>query len=84
MLTVPTVIADRYPRPGDARRRRCKSLQTHSPVWTDDLPYMPFPEHWPIYSPNDQLANYLANCADIIGVNFWGNTNAENAIYDEA
>lgn len=84
MLAVPTVIVDRHPRPGDAWRRRYKSLHTHSPVWTDDLPYVPFPEHWPIYSPKDQLANFLANYADIMGVIFWGNTNAENASYDEA
>ena len=84
MLAVPTIIVDRHPRPGDAWRRRYRSLHTHSPVWTDDLPYVPFPEHWPIYSPKDQLANFLANYADIMGVIFWGNCNAENASYDEA
>ena len=83
MLAVPTIIVDRHPRPGDAWRRRYKSLHTHSPVWTDDLPYVPFPEHWPLYSPKDQLANFLANYADIMDLIFWGNTEAENASYDE-
>ena len=83
MLAVPTIIVDRHPRPGDAWRRRYKSLHTHSPVWTDDLPYVPFPEHWPLYSPKDQLANFLENYANIMDLIFWGNTEAENASYDE-
>ena len=84
MLDVPTIIVDRHPRPGDAWRRRYKSLHTHSPVWTDDLPYVPFPEHWPTYSPKDQLANWLEQYADIMELIFWGNTEAENASYDES
>ena len=83
MLAVPTIIVDRHPRPGDAWSKRYKSLHTHSPVWTDDLPYVPFPEHWPTYSPKDQLAGWLENYADIMGLIFWGNTEAENASYNE-
>ena len=84
MLRVPTLIIDRHPRPGDQWRSRYKSLHTHSPVWTDDLPYVPFPDHWPIYSPKDKLGDWLEDYADIMELAFWGSAEAERASYDEA
>jgi putative flavoprotein involved in K+ transport len=83
MLSVPTLIIDRHARPGDAWRGRYKSLHTHSPVWTDDLPYVPFPDHWPIFSPKDKLGNWLENYANIMDLLFWGSTEAEHAVYNE-
>jgi putative flavoprotein involved in K+ transport len=84
MLGVPAIIVDRNARPGDAWRKRYKSLHTHSPVWTDDLPYVPFPDHWPVFSPKDKLGNWLENYASIMDLVFWGSTEAERASYDES
>lgn len=84
MLNVPTLIIDRHPRPGQAWRSRYRSLHTHSPVWTDDLPYLPFPGHWPIYSPKDKLGDWLENYARIMELVFWGDSEAQSARYDDA
>ena len=53
-LGVPTIIIDKHERPGDQWRKRYKSLCLHDPVWYDHLPYLPFPDHWPIFSPEGQ------------------------------
>ena len=54
-LGVPTIIVDRNPRPGDAWRKRYKSLCLHDPVWYDHLPYIDVPR---------QLAGFLAEGQD--------------------
>jgi len=58
-LGVPTIIVDRNPRPGDAWRKRYKSLCLHDPVWYDHLPYIDFPPNWPVFSPKDKIADWL-------------------------
>ena len=58
-LGVPTLIIDKHERPGDAWRKRYKSLCLHDPVWYDHLPYLPFPEHWPVFSPKDKIGDWL-------------------------
>ena len=37
-LSVPTIVIDKHPRPGDQWRNRYKSLCLHDPVWYDHLP----------------------------------------------
>jgi len=51
-LGVPTIIIEKNPRAGDSWRNRYKSLCLHDPVWYDHLPYMKFPEHWPVMELN--------------------------------
>lgn len=58
-LSVPTIVLERNERAGDSWRRRYKSLCLHDPVWYDHLPYLPFPEHWPVFSPKDKIADWL-------------------------
>ena len=58
-LGVPTLIVDALPRPGDAWRKRYKSLCLHDPVWYDHLPYLPFPDHWPVFTPKDKIGDWL-------------------------
>src|ERR1700727_2431455 len=41
-LGVPTIIAEKNEKPGDAWRNRYRSLVLHDPVWYDHLPYLPF------------------------------------------
>ena len=58
-LGVPTIIVEKNERPGDSWRNRYKSLCLHDPVWYDHLPYLPFPEHWPVFSPKDKIGDWL-------------------------
>ena len=68
---MPTLIVDRNPRPGDAWRNRYKSLCLHDPVWYDHLPYLPFPDHWPIYTPKDKMGDWLESYAKIMELDYW-------------
>lgn len=83
-LGVPTIIIDKNARPGDSWRKRYKSLVLHDPVWYDHLPYLPFPDDWPIFTPKDKLADWLESYATIMELNYWGSSECRSARYDEA
>ncbi len=83
MLNVPTIIIEKNERPGDSWRKRYKSLCLHDPVWYDHLPYLPFPKHWPVFSPKDKLGDWLEMYTKIMELNYWGSTECKSAQYDE-
>ena len=83
-LDVPTIVIDRHARPGDQWRRRYKSLCLHDPVWYDHLPYVRFPDNWPVFSPKDKIADWLEMYTRVMELNYWGSTTATAARYDEA
>src|SRR6266849_3787906 len=82
-LGVPTIIVDRNPRPGDAWRKRYKSLTLHDPVWYDHLPYIDFPPNWPVFSPKDKIADWLEMYTRVMELNYWASTECNKASYDE-
>jgi putative flavoprotein involved in K+ transport len=82
-IGVPALIVDRLPRPGDAWRRRYKSLCLHDPVWYDHLPYLPFPDHWPIYTPKDKMGDWLESYTRIMELDYWSSTACKSASWDE-
>ncbi|MBV9818372.1 MAG: NAD(P)/FAD-dependent oxidoreductase [Solirubrobacterales bacterium] len=83
-LDVPTIVIDRHPSPGDQWRRRYKSLCLHDPVWYDHLPYIKFPDNWPVFSPKDKIADWLESYTRVMEINYWPSTEAVSARYDEA
>ncbi|MEN9760417.1 MAG: hypothetical protein RI906_243 [Pseudomonadota bacterium] len=82
-LGVPTLIIDRLDQPGDTWRRRYRSLCLHDPVWYDHMPYLPFPDHWPVFTPKDKMADWLRAYADIMELNVWCQTVCVSASYDD-
>ncbi len=82
-LGVPSLIIDRHPRPGDSWRKRYRSLCLHDPVWYDHMPYLPFPDHWPVFTPKDKMGEWLEMYARVMELDFWGNTECQGARYDE-
>ncbi|KGH46582.1 FAD-dependent oxidoreductase [Modestobacter caceresii] len=82
-LDVPTIVIDKHPRPGDQWRSRYKSLCLHDPVWYDHLPYIPFPDNWPVFAPKDKIADWLESYARVMELDYWANTRAISAAYDE-
>jgi len=82
-LAVPTIILDRHDRPGDQWRRRYKSLCLHDPVWYDHLPYLKFPDNWPVFSPKDKIADWLESYTKIMELDYWARSVATSAAYDE-
>ncbi|MER8748027.1 NAD(P)/FAD-dependent oxidoreductase [Mesorhizobium sp. M1050] len=83
MLNVPTLIVDALPRPGDAWRRRYKSLYLHDPVWSNHLPYIPFPDHWPVFMSKDKIADWLEMYAKAMELNIWCSANVRSAHFDD-
>ena len=83
-LGVPTIIVEKNPRPGDSWRQRYKSLCLHDPVWYDHLPYLPFPEHWPVFSPKDKIGDWLEMYTRVMELNYWSSTECKSARYDDA
>jgi putative flavoprotein involved in K+ transport len=81
-LGVPTIIVERNARPGDSWRRRYKSLCLHDPVWYDHLPYIKFPENWPVFSPKDKIGDWLEMYTRVMELNYWTSTTARSARYD--
>ena len=73
-LDVPTIILEKNPRPGDSWRSRYKSLCLHDPVWYDHLPYVKFPENWPVFSPKDKIADWLETYTKVMELNYWGSS----------
>jgi putative flavoprotein involved in K+ transport len=82
-LGVPTIIVERNAHPGDSWRKRYKSLCLHDPVWYDHLPYIKFPENWPVFSPKDKIADWLEMYTRVMELNYWTSTTAKSARYDE-
>jgi putative flavoprotein involved in K+ transport len=81
-LGVPTIIIERRANPGDSWRSRYKSLCLHDPVWYDHLPYIPFPENWPVFAPKDKIGDWLEMYTRVMELNYWGSTEAKKATYD--
>jgi len=82
-LGVPTIVIDKRGRPGDQWRSRYKSLCLHDPVWYDHMPYIKFPDNWPVFAPKDKVADWLESYTKIMELNYWTNTEAKSAHYDE-
>ena len=83
-LDVPAIVIDKRSRPGDQWRSRYKSLCLHDPVWYDHLPYIKFPDNWPVFAPKDKVADWLESYTKMMELNYWGDTEAKSARYDEA
>lgn len=83
-LGVPALVIEKNERAGDSWRKRYRSLVLHDPVWYDHMPYLPFPDHWPVFSPKDKIGDWLEMYARVMELDYWASTKCLNAAYDEA
>ncbi|HWL58532.1 MAG TPA: NAD(P)/FAD-dependent oxidoreductase [Paracoccus sp. (in: a-proteobacteria)] len=83
-LGVPTIVLDKHDRPGDQWRRRYKSLCLHDPIWYDHLPYIKFPDNWPVFTPKDKVGDWLEMYTRVMELNYWTRSTVEKASFDEA
>lgn len=84
LMGVDALILEKSDRVGDGWRRRYHSLVLHDPVWADSLPYLPFPESWPIYSAKDKIADWFESYAAAMELNVWTNADLYESSYDAA
>ncbi len=82
-LGVPSLVIDKHPRPGDQWRNRYKSLCLHDPVWYDHLPYIKFPDNWPVFAPKDKIADWLESYTRVMEIPYWSSTTAKSATWSE-
>ncbi|MEM7343410.1 MAG: NAD(P)/FAD-dependent oxidoreductase [Chloroflexota bacterium] len=83
-LEVPTIIVEKNERAGDSWRKRYKTLCLHDQIWQNHLPYLPFPDDWPVYIPKDKMGDLLESYTKIMELNYWISTECKGASYDEA
>lgn len=82
-LGVPTIILEKNANAGDSWRNRYRTLVLHDPVWYDHLPYMPFPEHWPVFTPKDKMGDWLEMYARVMELNYWTSATCKRASFDD-
>ena len=47
------------------------------------MPYLPFPDDWPIFSPKDKIGDWLEIYTKAMELNYWHSTTCKSAKYDE-
>lgn len=83
MIGVPTLIVDSCDEIGDNWRNRYHQLVLHDPIWYDQMPYLPFPGFWPVYTPKDKLATYFQAYSQLLELNIWTKTTIESTEWDD-
>ena len=83
-LGVRALVVDKHSRPGDQWRGRYKSLCLHDPVWYDHLPYLKFPDNWPVFAPKDKIGDWLESYVRVMEIPYWSSTRALSASYATA
>lgn len=84
MLGVSALAIDTNKSVGDNWRKRYPQLVLHDPVWYDHMPYIPFPESWPIFTPKDKLADWFEFYVKAMDLNVWTQTGLVSSSWDEA
>ena len=82
-LNVPTIVIERNENAGDSWRQRYKSLALHDPVWYDHLPYLKFPDDWPVFAPKDKIGDWLEHYTALMELDYWSGTECLGARYDD-
>lgn len=80
---IDTLVIDKHERVGDAWRKRYHSLTLHNEVYINHLPYMKFPENYPVFIPKDKIANWFEFYAETMELNIWNGTEIVHGTRDE-
>jgi cation diffusion facilitator CzcD-associated flavoprotein CzcO len=83
LLGIETLVIEKNERVGDNWRKRYDSLVLHDPVWADHMPFLPFPESWPVYTPKDKLASWFEHYAEAMELNVWTGVQLLDGAYDD-
>lgn len=82
-MGVDALVIEKTPRVGDVWRNRYHSLTLHNEVTANHMPYMPFPETWPVWLSKDRLASWLEAYVASHALNVWTGAELVQAAYDE-
>ena len=67
----------------EEREREAEELGYSGPVWYDHMPYIEFPENWPVFSPKDKVGDWLEMDTRVMELNYRSSTEAKSASYDD-
>ncbi|MEM1306247.1 MAG: NAD(P)/FAD-dependent oxidoreductase, partial [Pseudomonadota bacterium] len=81
-LGVPALILETNARAGDSWRNRYPSLCLHDPVWYDHMPFIPFPDDWPVFTPRDRMGDWLEMYQRVMDLPYWTNAAVKGAQFD--
>ncbi|CAG9957140.1 unnamed protein product [Clonostachys rosea f. rosea IK726] len=70
-LGMNNLVIERSAEIGDVWKNRYEYLSLHFPHWADDLPYFPYPKHWPTYTPAQKQGIYMEWYASALELNIW-------------
>ncbi|KAF2174957.1 putative flavoprotein [Zopfia rhizophila CBS 207.26] len=82
-LNISSLVVDRNKRIGDNWRNRYRTLVLHDPVWYNHLPYLPFPENWPVFTPKDKLSEWMEFYSCVMELNVWTSTQLKKVKWKE-
>ncbi|GMK58991.1 hypothetical protein CspeluHIS016_0700060 [Cutaneotrichosporon spelunceum] len=83
-LGVSALIIERAATIGEVWRKRYEYLSLHFPHWADHLPYFPYPEHWPTYTPAQKQGMYMEWYAHAMELAIWANSSVVDAKQDQS
>ncbi|KAJ6010310.1 Dimethylaniline monooxygenase (N-oxide forming) [Penicillium sp. IBT 35674x] len=83
MLGSEALVIDTENEVGDNWRRRYHQLVLHDPVWFNHMPYMKFPDHWPVFTPKDKMAEFLELYAKAMELNIWTRAKISSSHWSE-
>ncbi|KAM5344357.1 hypothetical protein ACJ41O_012894 [Fusarium nematophilum] len=81
-LGMDNLIIERGDEIGDVWKKRYEYLSLHFPHWADDLPYFPYPKHWPTYTPSQKQGVYMQWYASALELNVWTKSSVVKAEQD--
>jgi putative flavoprotein involved in K+ transport len=81
---IDALVVEAHPRLGDNWRKRYRALVLHNQIFNNHMPYMPFPQTWPVFIPKDMLADWLEYYAEAMELNVWTGAVFQQARYDES
>jgi putative flavoprotein involved in K+ transport len=84
LMGIPNLIVERNKRVGDNWRKRYENLVLHDPVWQDSLPFMPFPDSWPVWTPKDKLADWFESYVAAMELNVWTGAELLDSVYSDS
>jgi len=80
-LGVPAAVVEKNARAGDSWRKRYASLCLHDPVWYDHMPYLPFPDYWPVFTPKDRMGDWLEMYVKVMQLDYRASTACTKATF---
>jgi putative flavoprotein involved in K+ transport len=83
-LGLSALVTEQTPRIGDVWRNRYHNLTLHTSSFFNQLPYLPYPDNWPLFPPKDLVADWIEAYAWMLQINVWTSARAKAATYDES